>query len=235
MPKAAPKHHSHSRGSAAKAPNLPRKKPRQERAQVTVEAVLDAASQVLVRVGYDRATTSRIAEVAGVSVGTLYQYFPNKEALYGALLDRELSRGFLVMAQAVSQVPPPDVAGCVAALVGSLLAHKANNPALHRVLKTELGRVDGSRILKRTNQQALDMTEALLALHGPWIADARQAAYLAVNAVEGIVGAVLLDAPRRIGEPAFAASLVAVVLAILQTQGSPPLRSEAPWPTTQAP
>ncbi|MFM2417211.1 MAG: hypothetical protein RL385_1934, partial [Pseudomonadota bacterium] len=62
MPKAAPKHHSHSRGSAAKAPNLPRKKPRQERAQVTVEAVLDAASQVLVRVGYDRATTSRIAE-----------------------------------------------------------------------------------------------------------------------------------------------------------------------------
>jgi AcrR family transcriptional regulator len=50
--------------------------------------VLEAAAQVLVREGYARATTNRIAEVAGVSVGTIYQYFANKDVLFDALIQR---------------------------------------------------------------------------------------------------------------------------------------------------
>lgn len=59
----------------------PRRKPRQSRSRATVDAILQATAQVLVRDGYQKATTNRIAERAGVSVGTLYQYFPNKDAL----------------------------------------------------------------------------------------------------------------------------------------------------------
>jgi len=62
----------------------PRKKPRQERSVATVEVILDATARVLCSTGYDRASTNRIAMSAGVSVGSLYQYFPSKEALVAA-------------------------------------------------------------------------------------------------------------------------------------------------------
>jgi AcrR family transcriptional regulator len=56
----------------------PRKKPRQQRSQDTVECILDATARVLCATGYDRASTNRVAMAAGVSVGSLYQYFPSK-------------------------------------------------------------------------------------------------------------------------------------------------------------
>jgi len=70
---------------AAKSRYTPRKQPSQARAKRTWEAILDGAAQVLVAQGYENATTDRIAERTGVSVGTLYEYFPNKDAVFAAL------------------------------------------------------------------------------------------------------------------------------------------------------
>jgi AcrR family transcriptional regulator len=67
-----------------------RKKPRQARAQVTMEAIFEATIQVLLREGIHQLTTTRVAVRAGVSVGTMYQYFPNKQALIYALNERYL-------------------------------------------------------------------------------------------------------------------------------------------------
>src|SRR5688572_25702805 len=72
----------------AKTRITPRKKPIQARSQATVGVILDATARVLTREGYDRASTNRIAETAGVSVGSLYQYFRSKESLVAALIDR---------------------------------------------------------------------------------------------------------------------------------------------------
>ena len=66
-----------------------RRTPRQARARATVDAVLEAAAQVLVEVGYSKANTNHIAAVAGVSIGSLYEYFPGKEAIYAELRRRE--------------------------------------------------------------------------------------------------------------------------------------------------
>ena len=68
----------------------PRKLPQQERARATIDAILTATARILVKEGFDRASTNRIAEEAGVSVGSLYQYFPGKEALVAALIERHL-------------------------------------------------------------------------------------------------------------------------------------------------
>ena len=73
---------------ARAVPTNPRKSASQKRSQATVQALLDATARVLTREGYDRASTNRIAATAGVSVGSLYQYFPNKEALVAALVAR---------------------------------------------------------------------------------------------------------------------------------------------------
>ncbi len=66
----------------------PRKQAVQERSRETVEAVLEGAAQVFERIGFSAATTERIAERAGVSVGTLYQYWPNKDAIAVALMEK---------------------------------------------------------------------------------------------------------------------------------------------------
>ncbi len=64
------------------------KMPLQERSRATVDALVEATARILVREGFEKASTNRIAEVAGVSVGSLYQYFPSKEALVAAVIDR---------------------------------------------------------------------------------------------------------------------------------------------------
>src|SRR5215469_5687650 len=66
----------------------PRKTASQGRSRATVKALLDATARILIAEGFDKASTNRIAEVAGVSVGSLYQYFPGKEALVAAVIER---------------------------------------------------------------------------------------------------------------------------------------------------
>ena len=73
---------------ARKLRTNPRKSASQERSRATVDALLEATARVLLKEGYDRASINRIAEVAGVSIGSLYQYFPSKEALVAAVIDR---------------------------------------------------------------------------------------------------------------------------------------------------
>ena len=69
----------------------PRKSPVQARSAASVDAILEATIQVLLQVGKERLTTTKVAARAGVSIGTLYQYFPNKSALLQAVLKRHLS------------------------------------------------------------------------------------------------------------------------------------------------
>lgn len=121
------------------APTMPRpkpkgsrKQPRQARSRELVEALLDATARVLVRHGWDGATTNRIAERAGVSVGSLYQYFPNKEALAAALVDRHAHR----MQSALESVPmtPDDPETFIRASIRGVLKAFAVHPALRNIL-----------------------------------------------------------------------------------------------------
>src|SRR5262245_2757752 len=76
----------------AKAALAARKAPRQPRAQATVEAILAATADLLEKSGYARLTTNHVAQRAGISIGSLYQYFPSKEALCHALAERHYRR-----------------------------------------------------------------------------------------------------------------------------------------------
>src|SRR3954453_12980069 len=73
---------------ARKPATKPRKRGSQERSRATVAALVEATARILVKEGFDKASTNRIAEVSGVSVGSLYQYFPSKEALVAAVIER---------------------------------------------------------------------------------------------------------------------------------------------------
>src|SRR5687767_7578077 len=110
-----------------------RKLPEQARSRETVDAILAATAKLCVRDGVDKASTNRIAETAGVSIGSLYQYFPSKEAVLAALLDRHEARMLRVISSHLVDIDREDLPSLARALVGAVLdAHKVE-PGLHRV------------------------------------------------------------------------------------------------------
>jgi AcrR family transcriptional regulator len=122
-------------------PTNPRKSASQERSRATVQALLDATARVLTREGYDRASTNRIAATAGVSVGSLYQYFPNKEALVAALVARHNREMLDLLREALKEVASLDLATAIAKLVRAAVDAHRVDPALHRVLDEQVPRM----------------------------------------------------------------------------------------------
>lgn len=111
----------------------PRKTAQQARAKVTLDAIIEAAARILEAQGLDGLTTNHIAATAGVSIGSLYQYFPNKEAVIAALVQREkatLLQDFLVV---VTANLPADQA--IVALIDATLAHQFTRPRLALTLE----------------------------------------------------------------------------------------------------
>ncbi|MGJ7901273.1 TetR/AcrR family transcriptional regulator [Lysobacter sp. 1R34A] len=112
----------------------PRKKPSQSRAAETVAAILEAAARILERGGLPAYNTNAVAERAGVSIGSLYQYFPNKDALTAALIDRETAT---LLADLAAVPNHASYADGVVALVRAAIAHQLHRPALARLLDFE--------------------------------------------------------------------------------------------------
>jgi AcrR family transcriptional regulator len=126
---------------APRARTSPRKKPRQQRSQATVDAILDATARVLCSTGYDRASTNRIAMAAGVSVGSLYQYFPSKEALVAALVERHVAQMKGLVKAKLAEVATAPLAEACRTMIEAMFEAHAVDPRLHKVLIEQVPRV----------------------------------------------------------------------------------------------
>ena len=117
----------------------PRKTPVQGRSIQTVDAILEGAAQVFARRGYADATTNHIAERAGVSIGSLYQYFPNKDAILVALLENHIEEGRELIVRMMSEVQDSDVPPekILRTFIEAMMDLHKENPRLHRVLFEE--------------------------------------------------------------------------------------------------
>src|SRR5260221_9595373 len=116
----------------------PRKSPRQERSRATVEAILEAATDILIRQGAGRLTTNRIAERAGVNIASLYQYFPGKQAIIAELRRRHGAERRAAVRQALIERRGDSLESTLQALVSMGVAAHAVNPELQRVFSEEL-------------------------------------------------------------------------------------------------
>ena len=123
----------------SKASLEPRKKPIQARSIESVRSILEAATQVFEKYGYAHGTTNRIAKRAGVSIGTLYQYFPSKEAVAVALLERHLAEGQRQLNDWAGHVLASDMnlIEIVTYLVNGMLDLHADKPRLQHILLEE--------------------------------------------------------------------------------------------------
>lgn len=108
-----------------------RKVPSQARSKATIQAILSSATRLLLSIGYDKASTNKIADLAGVSVGSLYEYFPGKEAIFAEVRRREDQRLFnLTMARP----EPRSIKELVRSHVAVYLEFVRSNLALHAAL-----------------------------------------------------------------------------------------------------
>src|SRR5262245_3345287 len=115
-------------------PKHPRREPRQQRSRQTVDAVLDAVTLVLKRHGPDAVTTNRITEAAGVSIGSLYQYFPDKQAIYSALHQRHVDEVRRVIERVLAEHESGSLEDFARTLVEGLAEVHAADPELHQLV-----------------------------------------------------------------------------------------------------
>jgi AcrR family transcriptional regulator len=181
----------------------PRKVASQERSRATVDALVEATARILVREGFDKASTNRIAEVAGVSVGSLYQYFPSKEALVVAVAERHQQEIMQTVRGELAEVLTEPVEKAVRKLIAvAVKAHRVD-PKLHRVLAEQIPRVGKLEKLEAFNPENYILFRMYLESHRDELRvdDLELASFVCVTSIEALThNAVLHHSKMLSGE-----------------------------------
>ncbi|GLK46463.1 MULTISPECIES: TetR/AcrR family transcriptional regulator [Novosphingobium] len=176
------------------APDLlkPRKTPQQARSAVTIEAIHVATIQVLLADGVGRLTTTRVAERAGVSVGTMYQYYPHKQALLFALVERQFAMIESAMRDAAERLAGSDLETIANGLAIAWLDAKMADRVASRAIYGIAAEFDMSQHMKRAATCMTGMIEDLLAAApGAKFADPASAAFMLAALLGGSVRVVM--------------------------------------------
>jgi AcrR family transcriptional regulator len=196
---------------------LPRRRPRQARAQATVDAIIQATARVLVEDGYDRASTNRIAQAAGVSIGSLYQYFPSKEALVAALVEAHVDRMMEVVSRRLDNAAPEDLRRSAESLVDALIAAYRVDPKLHHVLCQEVPKIGDLRRIYEFEQTLADVIRTHLhsLRHQIRHQSIDRAVFLLINAIPSVIRASIEGDSEGNDDSALAVELTDMILRYL--------------------
>jgi AcrR family transcriptional regulator len=207
----------------------PRKQPRQVRAELTRERILTAAARVFAEHGYAAGTTNRIAEEAQISIGSLYQYYPNKDAILVELLIRHLDAGEAAMARRQAEDQPESFEDLIRGYVHTAVENHRDDPRLLRVMTEQAPRTrELLEKISRVEQARVAHARELLDRYPEVrVDDTATAARLIVSTVELVVHQ-LISAPDPVDVPRFENELVRMLTRYL-TSGD---RPEAPRRTS---
>jgi AcrR family transcriptional regulator len=183
---------------ARKSLTKPRKSASQERSRATVDALVEATARILVKEGFDKASTNRIAEVAGVSVGSLYQYFPSKEALVAAVFERHQQEIMQTVRGELAEVLSQPVEKAMRKLVAiAVKAHRVD-PKLHRVLAEQIPRVGKLEKLETPPRENYTLFRTYLECHRDELRvdDLDLASFVCVTSIEALTHNAVLHYSR---------------------------------------
>jgi AcrR family transcriptional regulator len=179
----------------------------QERSRATVEALVEATARILVKDGFDKASTNRIAQVAGVSVGSLYQYFPSKEALVAAVIERHQHEIMQTVRSELVGVLEQPMEKAVRRLVAvAIKAHRVD-PKLHRVLAEQIPRVGKLEKLERFNVENYTLFRTYLESRRDEVLvdDLELAAFVCVTSIEALTHNAVLHYSKMLSNEAMEA------------------------------
>lgn len=187
-----------------KALTSPRKHASQHRSRATVDALIEATARILVREGFDKASTNYIAEKAGVSVGSLYQYFPSKEALVAAVIDRHQQELRQVALGALEKMMELPLEQAVRKLVTAGIEGHRVDPKLHRVLAEQIPRTGRLDKVETNIRDGRAMFRAYLEHHQEELraVDLDMAAFVCVTAIEALTHRAVLHHPEFLSDQA---------------------------------
>jgi AcrR family transcriptional regulator len=194
----------------------PRRTPRQVRAELTRERILTAAAHVFAEYGYAAGTTNRIAERARISIGSLYQYFPNKDAILAQLLMRHLDRGTWTQADQLD-LSPGTLEATVRALVRDAIDNHGDDPQLLRIMIEEapMSRELLETIDRHGRKRGAQVRDLLARHPDVHVRDIDTAAELIIFTVELNIHKLMAD-PRTIPVETFENELVDMVTRYLR-------------------
>lgn len=223
-------------------PPRPRKLPSQARSQATVDAILEAAARILVADGYGSFTTNRVAARAGVSVGSLYQYFPNKESILAALKTRHIAALERGIDDALARVGAAPLARLVPAVVEANVAAHLVEPDLHRVLSAEVPQLGSTDAAIAFERRMTARVRGLLETRRRelTVRDLDLATYLVMRTVEATIHDAVAARPRDLASGAIAREVSRLLLGWLGVSSRArrvpaPRARTAPRPGTASP
>jgi AcrR family transcriptional regulator len=167
----------------------PRKKPRQRRSRVTIDVIFEATIQVLLANGLDRITTIQIADRAGVSVGSLYQYFPNKRALLAAIVRRHVGEVADATIAACESAHGRTLAEMCETIMSAFVDAKTRRPEVSRALYLPSAAVNADAIVK---EQSIRCARAVHDM----LVTARDAKFAQPGVVSGVLIASIIGPTR---------------------------------------
>jgi AcrR family transcriptional regulator len=182
----------------------PRKNASQQRSRATVDALVEATARILVREGFDKASTNRVADVAGVSVGSLHQYFPNKEALVAAVIDRHRQEIMQTVRGELADAMNQPVEQAVRTLVAvAVKAHRVN-PRLHRVLAEQIPRVGKLENVETFDPENFALFRNYLENHRDELGvdDLELASFVCVTSIEALTHNAVLHQAKALSDDA---------------------------------
>ena len=185
---------------------------------MTVDALIEATARILVKEGYDRASTNKIAEKAGVTIGSLYQYFPNKEALVAAVIDRHTQQIIRLTRDALVKVTMQPLEIAARELVAVAIEAHRVDPTLHRVLAEQIPRVGRLENVEAIDREARALMRIYLESRRDEIgvADLDLAAFVVVTTVEALTHAAVIHNPAVLGDGKVAEFIDEVTRLLLQ-------------------
>jgi AcrR family transcriptional regulator len=194
-----------------------RRAPLQERSQLTVEAILDAVIKLLKRRSASSVTTNRIAETAGVSIGSLYQYFPNKRAIFAALHERHIGQVDRIMQRQIAKSTESTLEELIASLIDGMIEAHATDPELSDLLQAEAPHRAGS-----TRDFSIRLHGAFRKALAPHVrefgsgTDLDMRAFFVSNMVDALGHAIVLRRPPGSSLSRARAELLQAILAYLR-------------------
>ncbi|WP_278491942.1 TetR/AcrR family transcriptional regulator [Acinetobacter gyllenbergii] len=176
----------------------PRKIPRQGRSKVTVDAILQSAAEILKEMDYAKFNTNLVAERAGISIGSLYQYFPNKDALIVALHKKHTQHIHDLLRTVIDHQNAQTLKQRIESLVDAVIAAHSFEPELHQLLEKKLPFFDINRVEDETGIR--DEIYRLVELHQDEIVEKNKSlmVWMILQLLESLIHAAVLEPPVNI-------------------------------------
>ncbi|RMR58427.1 MULTISPECIES: TetR/AcrR family transcriptional regulator [Pseudomonas] len=188
----------------------PRKIPTQARSRATVDAIIQAATYILTKVGWEGLTTNAIAERAGVNIGSLYQFFPNKEAVIAELQRRHAAATRTDLLEILDVLPQqPSLRDALTLIVEMIVAEHRIAPAVHKAIHEELPSTIRHKAADKEDLQT--QFSQVLKPFMKNVPDPELSIYLMGVAAHAIIHTVTADKPDLLGNPRFVFEVVTLL------------------------